>query len=263
MNPRSTVALAAAALLTGFAAAPAAAQDFNWSGRVATGRAIEIKNINGTVEAVRASGNQVRVTATKRAGGRGDIDDVTFEAIEHGGGVTICAVYPTPDNAREPNECLPGQGGRMNTRENNVKVDFRIEVPAGVDFLGRNVNGAVTATTLEGNVEAYTVNGDVEASATGFVRGGTVNGSVDFVMGNASWRDDLSIETVNGGITLTFLGGLDTEVEASTVNGSIESDWPLTVRGRFGPKRVNGTIGSGGRTLSLSTVNGSIALRQR
>jgi hypothetical protein len=262
MTTRSTGVLAAA-LMTGLVAAPAAAQDFNWSGRVAQGRAIEIKNINGTVEAVAASGGQVRVTAEKRAGNRGDVDDVRFETIEHAGGITICAVYPTPDNAREPNECVAGTGGRMNTRDNNVRVDFRIEVPAGVDFIGRNVNGAVTATTIDGNVEAHTVNGDVEVSATGVVRGGTVNGSVDFVMGASDWRDDLSVETVNGGITLTFLGSLDTEVQASTVNGSIESDWPLTVRGRFGPKRVNGTIGNGGRSLSLNTVNGSITLRRR
>jgi DUF4097 and DUF4098 domain-containing protein YvlB len=260
MTTRSTVL---AALLTGLAAAPALAQDFDWSGRIAQGRAIEIKNINGTVEAVAGSGS-VRVTAVKRAGSRGDVDDISFQTIEHAGGVTICAVYPTPDNARQDNECAPGRGGRMNTHENNVRVDFRVEVPAGVDFFGRNVNGSVTATTIDGDVEAYTVNGDVEASATGVVRGGTVNGSVDFVMGAADWRDDLSVETVNGGISLTFLGTLDTEVEASTVNGSIESDWPLTVRGRFGPKRVNGTIGSGGgRTLTLSTVNGSIALRRR
>jgi len=108
-----------------------------------------------------------------------------------------------------------------------------------------------------------TVNGDVEASATGVVSASTVNGSVDIAMGRSNWPDDLAIETVNGGITITFIGDLNTEVSASTVNGSISSDWPLTVRGRFGPKRVNGTIGSGGRTLTLNTVNGSIELRRR
>ena len=53
---------------------------------------------------------------------------------------------------------------------------------------------------------------------------------------------------------------MNTEVHGSTVKGGISTDWPLTVQGRFGPKRLNGTIGSGGRSLSLSTVNGSIAL---
>ena len=38
--------------------------------------------------------------------------------------------------------------------------------------------------------------------------------------------------------------------------------FPLTIQGRFGPRHLSGTIGGGGRTLQLSTVNGSIHLRQ-
>jgi DUF4097 and DUF4098 domain-containing protein YvlB len=57
-------------------------------------------------------------------------------------------------------------------------------------------------------------------------------------------------------------GKLDTELRASTVNGEIESDYPLTISGRFGPRRLRGTIGAGGRTLNLSTVNGEIRLKK-
>ena len=55
---------------------------------------------------------------------------------------------------------------------------------------------------------------------------------------------------------------LSTEVQASTVNGEIESDYPVLVTGKFGPRRMRGTIGSGGRSLNLSTVNGGIKLRK-
>ena len=53
------------------------------------------------------------------------------------------------------------------------------------------------------------------------------------------------------------------EVTASTVNGSMTTDFPLTIRGKWGPKRMSGTVGEGGRTLSLSTVNGDMTLRRR
>jgi hypothetical protein len=36
----------------------------------------------------------------------------------------------------------------------------------------------------------------------------------------------------------------------------------MTITGRFGKHRMNGTIGSGGRSLNLSTVNGEIRLRK-
>ena len=71
-------------------------------------------------------------------------------------------------------------------------------------------------------------------------------------------------KTLNGGITLDLPSDLSTEVRASTVNGDLVTDYPLTVTGRFGPRRMRGTIGSGGggRSLNLSTVNGEIRLKK-
>ena len=48
-----------------------------------------------------------------------------------------------------------------------------------------------------------------------------------------------------------------------TVNGDIETEFPLTVSGRVGMRRIRGTVGQGGRTLELETVNGSIRLRKQ
>jgi len=82
-------------------------------------------------------------------------------------------------------------------------------------------------------------------------------------MGRADWSNDLEFSTVNGGITLILPNGkLDTDVRANTVNGDIETDWPLMVSGRFSQRRLHGTIGAGGRGLSLSTVNGEIRLKK-
>jgi len=90
----------------------------------------------------------------------------------------------------------------------------------------------------------------------------TVNGSVYVEMGRADWTNELEFSTVNGGITLILPAQLNTEIRASTVNGDLVTDYPLTVSGRFGPRKMRGTIGSGGRSLSLSTVNGEIKLRK-
>lgn len=254
------VAVAALALLV--VCMPTEAQDFDWRGRLEAGQVIEIKGINGAIEAVPASGDEVRVRAEKREGRRGDPDDVTIEVIEHPEGVTICAVYP-PGRDGRPNECAPGSRGRMNTNNNDTRVSFVVEVPRGVRFAGRNVNGDVEARDLDAEVIARTVNGSVDVATAGVVRASTVNGGIEATMGRADWQGDLEFETVNGGITITFTGDVDADVTAETVNGSISTDYPLTIQGRFGPKRLRGTIGDGGRRLSLSTVNGSIELLRR
>ena len=253
---------AALTILLATSASGAAAQgDFSWRGRIQSGRSIEIKGINGDIQAVAASGNEVRVSATKSAD-RSDPDEVKIEVVEHDAGVTICAVYPAR-RSRDPNECRPGGRNGQNVQNNDVKVEFRVEVPAGVRLVARNVNGDVGVTSLASDVQAWTVNGDVDISTSGIAEANTVNGSITASIGRSDWSGSLEFETVNGSIELEFTGPLNTEVHASTVNGGISTDFPLTIQGRFGPKRLNGTVGSGGRTLSISTVNGEIELRKR
>jgi DUF4097 and DUF4098 domain-containing protein YvlB len=248
-------------LFTAVAALPAAAQDtWSWRKAVPAGRAIEIKGINGDVTATAASGSEVEVVARKSAR-RSDPDDVKLQVVEHGGGVTICAMYPTPRGERE-NECLPGARGRSSNRNNDVEVDFEVRVPRGVRFTGKTVNGGVRATGLGADVIANTVNGSVHVSTAGLAQAQTVNGSITVRMGRANWSETLEFETVNGGITLELPAELDADVSASTVNGSLSSDWPMTVRGRWGPRHMNGKIGNGGRELALQTVNGDIELRR-
>lgn len=249
------------AFLCAATAASAAGQDFNWRGRLAAGKRLEIKGVNGDVRAVAASGAEAVVTAAKRAR-RSDPEDVKIEVVEHANGVTICAVYPTPPRARRENVCEAGDEWHTNTQDNDVTVHFEVQVPAGVEFLGRTVNGEMSAEGLKADVRASTVNGSVRVTTAGLAEASTVNGSVYVEMGRADWPDELDFSTVNGKITLILPAKLDTEVRASTVNGDMESDYPMTVSGRFGPRRWRGTIGAGGRTLSLSTVNGEIRLRK-
>jgi putative adhesin len=235
-----------------------AGEDFEWSGRVAPGKSIEIKGVNGGIVAEAGTGSEVEVVARKSAR-RSDPDEVTIEVVEHADGITLCAVYPTPRGDR-PNQCGPGERGRMNTKNNDVTVEFTVRVPAGVRFIGRTVNGSIEARGLKADVEAYTVNGSIGVATRGVARATTVNGSIDAEMGTAA-NDPLEFETVNGGITLTVPAGSGAEIHASTVNGDISTDFPLTVRGKFSRRSINGTIGRGGPPLSMTTVNGDIRLR--
>ena len=254
---RKLIALAVMAA----AAAPAAAQqDFEWRGRVAAGNAIEIQGVNGDVQALPAAGNEVTVHA-RREGRRSDPMSVRLEVVEHDGGVTICAVYPTPENARRENECRPG-GGTNSVQRNDVRVHFVVRVPAGVKFVGATVNGDVEAEGLAADVKASTVNGDVDVRTSGFAEARTVNGDIALRLGRSTLTEDVEFETVNGSITIEMPEGLNADFRASTVNGSIDSDFPITVTGKVSRRSLRGSIGSGGPELRLSTVNGSIRLRK-
>jgi hypothetical protein len=260
----STIGLAAALMLTTTALIGAAgagqASPQSWRGAIAQGNVIEIKGVNGSVRALASSGAEVEVSAVMK-GRRNNPAEVRLEIAQHADGVTICAMYPSPDS--RPNECAPGDGGRMNVRDNDVTVDFTVRVPAGIRFSGRTVNGDVTAESMTGPVAIRTVNGDVEFSTSSYGEAHTVNGSIRGSMGSTGWNDALTFKSVNGSVQVTLPGDASTDVKVTTVNGSISTAFPISVSGRVDPRRLSGTIGSGGRSLEIETVNGSVTLRRQ
>lgn len=219
-------------------------KDFSWRGTLAAGKTIEVRGVLGDIDVVAATGTTVEVTAVKRAR-RSNEEDVKVEIVESTSGITICAMYPTPRRAREENHCGAGDDYEMSTNDNDVEVHFTVKVPRGV------------------RLNAHTVNGDVHAEGlTADAEIGTVNGLIDATIGRADWTGTLEFRTVNGKITLTAPASLSAEVDAQSVNGGVDSDFPITVRGRMERRHLRGTIGSGGRSLELETVNGEIEIRK-
>jgi len=231
------------------------------------GAAIEIKGINGDIVAEPATDGEVQVVAVKKSR-RSDVNTVEIKVVEHAGGVTICAIYPN-DDSTSPNTCEPGASERgrnsstnVNVRNNDVRVDFTVRVPRQVGFIARTVNGEIGATSLASNIVSRTVNGSIKISTSGYAEATTINGEISAKLGDTNWPQSLTFTTVNGQIALDLPPDTSTEVKAETLNGSINSDFPLSLRSMTSRRRVSGTIGAGGRELVLKTLNGSINLRR-
>ena len=220
--------------------------DFQWRRALAAGKTIEIVGINGSIDASGTGGREVEVLAVKRGAG----------AIRRPCGSTSWSTPTASPSAR----CIPTRRrgsptkrgraarGRRNTNNNDVQVTWTIRVPEGVEFTGRTVNGEVVARRLTAETEVHTVNGDITVETASWATGSTVNGSIDGEMGRADWRGDAD-STRSTAASPSTCPRADLEVDASTVNGSMSTEFPLTIRGKWGPRRMSGTIGQGGRTL--------------
>lgn len=257
---RSAAVLVAAIAATAVAPARAAQDDeFHWSGHLASGQRLEIKNANGPLYAETADGDDVQVEAIKE-GPRRDREEVRIEVVEGDDGVTVCAVYP--DGWLSHNSCEPGDEGHLSTHDNDTKVTFRVRIPAGVKYVGTTMNGRVEVDNLHSDVEVLTMNGAIEVSTTGWARAKTMNGAVTVSMGSADWTGGMKISTMNGGIEVRLPEDADVDLDATTMNGSIRSDFPIELSGWI-RNRARGRIGDGGRSLDLSTMNGGIEIRRR
>ncbi|MBZ5630879.1 MAG: DUF4097 domain-containing protein [Acidobacteriia bacterium] len=228
--------------------------NFHWTGKLAANQLLQIKNINGPIDAEGIQGDTIDVSAVK---GGPDRDQVRIEVVQTGDGVTICAVYPGGS--------CSGDGGSHEHGNIKAHVDFTVRLPRNLRFSATSVNGHVKAEDMGRAVKLITVNGGIDASSSAWVAATSVNGSIKISMGSSDWDGKLKIATVNGSVTLTMPTDFSAEVRFSSVNGSLNTDFPLTVEGRgfgFGPKRIHGTIGKGGRELEVSTVNGSLQINK-
>jgi hypothetical protein len=231
---------------------------FHWSGAVAAGRTVTLHNVNGNVRVTGTAGRDLVVTAVRQAR-KSDPASVEIRVTPVSDGVDICAVWP---NEQDTDGCGEHSGHGKKWKENDVTVDFTVQVPTGVRFEGQTVNGNVSATGLTADAEISSVNGNVSLATTGTGSAETVNGNVRLQMGTATWDGDVEAKTVNGTVTVEMPTPTNLSVRADTQNGDISSDFPLTLQGKMSPRSIRGTIGNGGPRLELSTVNGAIELRK-
>ncbi len=72
---------------------------------------------------------------------------------------------------------------------------------------------------------------------------------------------NVTATTSSGSITFTAPPELSAVIEASTGDGSIHTNLPITVEGKVGGKSLTGTVGGGEGRIGLRTHDGSITIR--
>lgn len=234
---------------------------FTWNGTVPAGAWIIVRNMNGPIAVKPAAGRTAEISAVRRPDHGGDLKMVHFttKALPNGG-MLVCALWG--DNADCDEDSYHSHNDGDHGRRNNVEVEFTVSLPAGVNVRVGSVNGDVEVAGATGEVGASTVNGDVRAVSTGGpVSASTVNGDLRASMRTLG-SGDLRYNTVNGSIQLDLPASLSADVELRTVNGGFETDFPMTLTGKVSPRHLSGKIGTGGRALRATTVNGSITLRK-
>jgi hypothetical protein len=253
----------------------------------------------GEIVVTEGSGSQVEFRAEKVLR-NGRVTDIAFELRRTGDGVTICAIYSEDyectDRGLENNR-RSGWNWSRNNRPPSLNVTIR--VPAGVrlavhsgngdvavtgahaELVARSGNGRVRVAGTAGEVEAASGNGEVTVenvrgpvsanSGNGDVRVTTVLGPVSASSGNGDllvrmselrMDSDMEFTTGNGRIEITVPNGFNADIDASTGNGGIRTDFPIQVVGRISKTRMRGTIGNGGRRLRLVSGNGEIEIRR-
>lgn len=229
---------------------------FEWQAEMTPGQTLTVRAVAGNIAVNPTPGTQARVTATKT--GSGDLSQLQIREVDSNLGPLICVVYHNNQDTCQP--------GSINLQSNNLQAQFTISLPAGVLLDVSDVNGDIRVTGITAPLTLATVNGRLDLAGIGSVHGSTVNGSIAATYDSLDWTGKTSLSTVNGSIDVTLPAAPNASIHATTVSGSVSSDFPLQVRG-FGlfcnsGGVLNGTLGDGSRDLDFTTVNGSIHIRK-
>ncbi|GAC1635984.1 MAG: hypothetical protein NVS9B14_13970 [Candidatus Acidiferrum sp.] len=237
-------------------------ENFHWQANLSPGQTLEVINTNGGIDASGSEDGASQVDGTKHGHGE-ELNEVFVEVVEYSDGATICAVYA---KTAGPGRCHRGGVNSDNSgnfwHSSRARIAFSLKVARGVNVKTMTTNGDIHARGMNSVVDAATTNGSVEISTSEWASGRSTNGHIEISMGKAGWSGELHLATTNGGLNVTLPASAAFGLRASTTNGSIRTDFPVTVEGTFGPKNVTGTVGGGGRELNLATTNGGIEIRK-
>lgn len=143
-------------------------------------------------------------------------------------------------------------------------VSYEVWVPNTSSLELKANNGSIRVESVHGQIRFHTQNGSVHLDEVGGdVEGSTTNGSLTIDLTGNGWNGTgLRAETTNGSVRLNLPENFSARVEASTVNGRIHVDFPVTISGEIG-KSMSFQLGSGGPLIEAKTVNGSVHIARK
>jgi len=145
-------------------------------------------------------------------------------------------------------------------------VSYEIFVPQTTDLNMTSYNGGISVSDVRGRIEFNAKNGGVRlARVAGNVSGQTVNGGIHVELAGSTWEGgQLDARAINGGVIVGVPGNYSAHIQAETVNGVFDADFPLTVNvnGRSRPRALDFSVGSGGPLVHVSTTNGNVKFQR-
>ena len=213
-----------------------------------------LENVNGDITIESWAQKAVKVTAEITASDQAAFDRVKVKMKQSGNRVSVETDYQDSD------------GSWNKDSRGSSSVEYTIMVPADIDLREIElVNGSLVVTKVSGELNAEVVNGSVEA--TGLASDAeveSVNGSVSLELADTAKNVDISVETVNGSIKIYVPENFGAQIEASTGNGSIKTDFGVQgTKGTYYGTDLNASFGDGSSEIEAESVNGSIKILKK
>jgi DUF4097 and DUF4098 domain-containing protein YvlB len=248
---------AALALFAVTASATTLEETFDRTYDVRPGALLSLANVNGHITIHAWDQPRVRIHADKRVEASGGtakeaLAELKIEVSPSDGGLRVVTRYPK----RGDNFFDWMFGSHV-----NASVTYDVTVPRTMSLDLDNTNGGIEVSDVRGSHKIGTTNGRINLTrCSGDLEAETTNGGIHAELLDVTPGKSVKLETTNGRISLSAPPTFAAQVDASTTNGSINTEIPITAT-KTGRHTLRGTLNGGGPELRLRTTNGSIEIR--
>src|SRR6476659_1003129 len=140
------------------------------------------------------------------------------------------------------------------------KEEVVIKAPRQIALQLRGINAKVYVTDIDGPLEMKGMNGNAEIGEVGeSLSLDGINGSVVVGLKKLDERG-ARIHGVNGGIELRLAPGLNADLTAKGMNGSVKSEISDVTVEKTDWSRFSARIGNGGPEIEIRGINGNVRL---
>jgi len=246
----------------------------------APGGEIHIDDKNGrlTVDAWPRHDVRIQITRVVRAGDHAKAEalmkELQSEVEVKTGRIDVRSRFPR----RVESIGIMDLFGRNST---NLQINYYVQVPEDTDLWLLTTNGEVHVQGTSGRIDARTTNGDVEVTnvrgnvtlqttnggvhvtnVTGQAIAHTTNGAVVAQLRKLPGTGSVDLQTTNGNVEAYFDRDLKADLDASTTNGRVSVEFPVTATIARGSRTFHGTIQGGGAKITIQTTNGNVEVRR-
>jgi hypothetical protein len=220
-----------------------------------------VSTVNGAISITSWDGINITLNATKKSRyGYDDLKKADIIVTEENNDITIKIQHVQPIKSRSVDLDIKIPYNVTLKSATSINGPVQITNTKG-DTVLSNTNGPIIAEGIDGYVKASTTNGGVDLkSTTGVDDLTTTNGRISAEIFHI--RNNIDIESTNGGITVYINPIINASIEITTTNGDISIYDSFISVDESSNKYLRGNIGNSGYKINIVTKNGNIKVNK-
>lgn len=218
-----------------------------------SGGTLKLSNFSGEVRITGGSGRNFVMKATRRG-----YPDVLRERqlIIESSGSTITVEENKRDDDRRNDRW---NDNRRN--ENVVETTFEIQVPASARLDINVFSSNIIVTGVDGDQRLKTFSGDIDTrAARGAIWANSFSGEIEIDATGQGTTPELDLETFSGTMNVRLADRARGDIVFDTFSGSLDSDYPVTMRSRSRRDIRAELPGGSGSSLKFKSFSGDLRL---